>query len=506
MRNGSLIEDKPAMRPFPGVILFLDPDIGRDTARLRRPVNVRTFFMGFSGLLLLLFTANAAPADSGPGLKFYSAVLERTMGHHADFIWPDYDWNGLTVLLVDPADRQALRWRIENVNQVRRGVSTPVAFNEIPGWMLQGSWSSGTWRERLTLSVRFDPTAGDQLDRLELLYHEAFHIMGQSSWSERPGSRLRGDSYPENWEIRFFRHQLMRRLMQAYCGRDPTAIGRAIFWQQALETQYSHELRQLAGVDRIEGSAEYVGILSAAFSRYPDSAEARRNHLHRRIETLYRTKWGNFEYSRSMKEGESYGIGCMAGLILDDLDIHGWKTRVTAGETLMDVLVTHAAPIEDRGDAALKVKIEKAYTEQNERLKKVVECFKAREKDPRYLGLVLPFAWQAGSFSRQGFCYFLDDADGTGMPRQLVLGMTAGFISPDQRIHVDIDGAVVEMVTRPYPGGGFGYFYLPVKASQLEIGDEQTASIHGEQVRADHLRGGIHNVNGKRVFVPLNRE
>lgn len=181
------------------------------------------------------------------------------------------------------------------------------------------------------------------LDRLmTFTAHENFHNVDQDPknpvhqhtqecrWHK--GSHFARGLSANEGEVSLLRQQLMNALYKAYQAPKGSqererGLAQVRGWSEKFAGQYPDEFAQLRGVDRIEGTAEYVGMMSSIIGSLgcePDQSQKHKlilEHLKDRFTPMVQSV-----------DQQSYFIGAVFGLLLDDLEVDSWKEQVMTTE------------------------------------------------------------------------------------------------------------------------------------------------------------------------------
>lgn len=187
----------------------------------------------------------------------------------------------------------------------------------------------------------------DPLSRpLDLLTHEAYHGVDQdpahkcnahngTGWARPMGPRTYNGSDADKSEISLSRAHIMHYLKQA--AENPLqrkqALSEAILWYRRLKEKFPDAVKTLNLVDRREGSASYVGIKSAAIAKV--GCNASKDALKKAMLEIGRHRFSDVPMDH---DRQSYGLGTLAGMVLDEMGYNNWKSETTAGKSPLDVL------------------------------------------------------------------------------------------------------------------------------------------------------------------------
>ncbi|MEA3492870.1 MAG: hypothetical protein U9R38_00620 [Candidatus Margulisiibacteriota bacterium] len=415
------------------------------------------------------------------GAKEVGRALSESTLDYPNNVWPGSGWKDLLVVMLDNEGKKAFVW-----NRDQEGGVGEVSYSALPpNLRTDGNWSRSKWKERIALSVALEKSNYDIDDILILLCHEGFHIVGQALWKSKSGATFRGDIYPENWRPRYLRRMIMDALYRAFVKKERGAVGESVYWHNLYSVQFPEEKNRNFEVDRLEGSAEYVGLFGVVFGRLGSGASKLKlyDDLRKLFARRWKTKYNNFHHKGSLKEGESYAIGPLAGFILDLKGIKGWKLRVAGGETPMDVLAKSVPPLKAAEDLGIKEKVIKYYELKNIELKNIIDAYEEKTDSLEYVLIAAPLDWAAGgSWGRKGFLSF--------GKKKMIVGLDGKFYSPDSPSNIQVKGVNAELIFAPYPAGKniFGYVVFPVKKDKSINNSILTDNIKGYALQLERDR------------------
>ncbi|HEY3074726.1 MAG TPA: hypothetical protein VGJ74_06095 [Burkholderiales bacterium] len=283
----------------------------------------------------------------------------------AERVWPGVPWETLAFVFHEPHSGGATliarkrgddRWAIEPLAAERLGAIHPSA--------LKASFALIELDGRRTLLTRIDARANeDEAQRAtEVALHEAFHKIGQRHFRSADNV-FRGPQLPANVEVRAMRRMLAERLLF----EDAGAIPKAAYWHKRYVSSDPSRGQTTSALDRIEGSAEFVGILGTALAELGCTAPTHK--IHERALQYVSAKW-TARYDRlfdSFPDVESYVIGAAASLRLDMKNAPRWRDEVASGRTPAELLLEQIEPANDVEDAATVARLRKSYDSLNRR-------------------------------------------------------------------------------------------------------------------------------------------
>jgi hypothetical protein len=418
--------------------------------------------------------------DREPALLIAQIITPALM-NCPDRIWPGYRWGDFQALMVDNVKSTAFLW-----NGNGRGDLTPVTHGDLPPDFRKEGWNVGNWQESPTLSISLRDFGGDPETLAYLIIHEGFHHLVQSSW-RNPYESLRGSTYPEEWHSRYLRRRIMASLFGTFAGEDPEALGHAIWWQRRYEKEYPDDARENRDTDVTEGTAETAGLLGSALGKQGCAAPNRQilEELRPWIRDLWKKRWDNLDYELTVRDGESYAIGALAGLILESRGVP-WKERAAAGETPMEILAGDATPLPDIDDPVMAARVRDHYRQRNKEFGAIVEGYLAASGSREYIRLAVPLDWTVGA--TLGGKGFLNFRTGRGF-RKLVIATNGEFTAADKIPRIRFRDALAELAKGTYPFGHTeGYLVTVVPADALRQMDDGSFSVASDTVRAAGLR------------------
>lgn len=439
--------------------------------------------LGVAATLIITGCAGLDPQriDNREPALLITQIITPALVKCPDRIWPGYRWGNLQALMVDNVKGTAFLW-----NGNGRGDLTTVTHGDLPPDFRKDGWNVGSWQGSPTLSISLRDFGGDPDTLAYLIIHEGFHHLVQNSW-RNPYESLRGSTYPEEWHARYLRRRIMASLFKAFTGDDLEALGHAIWWLKQYEKEYPDDARENRDTDITEGTAETAGLLGSALGKQGCAASNRQilEELRPWIRDLWKKRWDNLDYELTIRDGESYAIGALAGLILESRGIP-WKERAAAGETPMEILAGEATPLPDVDDPVLAARVWDHYRQRNEEFGSLVGGYLTASGSREYLHLAVPLDWTVGgTLGGKGFLNF---RGGKGF-RRLVIAANGDFTAADNVPRVRIHDALAELAKGAYPfGHAEGYLVTLIPADSLERIDDGSFSIASGTVRATRLR------------------
>ncbi|MFH1387216.1 MAG: hypothetical protein ABIH50_06090 [bacterium] len=421
--------------------------------------------------------------SGGEDARIIGQALNTALLGQSSRVWPGTPWAKLQVAIVGRQDSFTYLWNTEG-----NRLLVKTWKNQLPAELSDCSyWHISRWKGRDILVVCVNDYNNDIDEILELICHEGFHLVGQAGWAKDKENGWRGDVYPEKIEPRLLRRELMNSLYEHIRGNSSASLGEAVYWHNKYCLEFPAEKKEQEYTDRIEGSADYVGLLGAALGRLGIAAsnEAILADVRKRLARRWKNKYNNFLYQGSLKEGESYAIGAMAGLALERIKVPGWQEKVAQGKTPMDILAENAPPLPTFQDPTIIEKVDNYYQNKNRELGSLLGRFFQETGTTEYSSLLLPLDWAVGgTWNRKSFFAYYDN----GTPRRFIVSLAGKFRSPASS-DLEIKGSLAEMIMGRYPLNNdlYGYVVVPFPASSLVISAEGSASLDTKNISARKL-------------------
>lgn len=379
------------------------------------------------------------------------AALDVAMYECPERIWPDVEasYRSSQVLLASEAENRAWVWNYQ------QGDGEPPRVNEGPLDSLPPEWTSffniNQLGGALTLGISLDATqeTNDSIMMgggvvwpdfaTSLTFHEGFHFLSsQDDWNVGSGSR--SAPYPEPWEPRYLRAQLLRSLLADVNGEDSLAA--AAHWRERLHTEHADETELSRPYDCTEGSAEYVSLMMSALAEL--GCDATDDEL--LALAISHLPDGMFLGGETFDSGrEYYDLGVLAGLLLRRDAVPGWELKVEDGDSPADQLLADVVPAAQPDDPALQADAQAAVDARNTVVGAEIEPMLEAMQDPEYTRIVVSMGWVLGSFRLGGFYYLAEDPNLT----DVFLTFSASM-GPPSGVPIEIDQlTVIAGVTTP---------------------------------------------------------
>lgn len=264
------------------------------------------------------------------------------------------------------------------------------------------------WKGRPTVYLGIaDDTRHDQQtvpDAFTLATHEAYHFFAQNQaaeWADTTSTSSRAADLPLQFVPRQYRAQLLLQLQQAIKSVNvrQNALGHASYWYQCWKREFPAEASRIALIDRIEGSAQYVGFIGQLLAEgHTFSSPHWQSDMQAQALVDIIKKQEKNQYKPLSIAQESYFPGQLSGVLLDLAGVV-WLPRVAQGETPLAILLEPVAPIAERGDTALNAHIQQAVENKSRQAQEQLAPFLRLRLAKKTQYLLLPDTSMQGSFT-----------------------------------------------------------------------------------------------------------
>lgn len=350
--------------------------------------------------LVFLFAATIGVLAESPSASpvetsdLYSAAQKLTvMTECPDRVWPDYSWKKYQVVFADSSQQNAVLWnrQSETSSQPSLTVLPASTFTRLA----PGGFASAQYKGAYTF-LTFRSNSDGAYGLVFRTIHEVFHDTAQSRMQQQS---FRGESYPENWRARYYRFEMIRELRQAVLTGRAEYVRAGAFWNHRLISEFPADDDITRPTDVLEGSAEYVGRIGAALAFLGCNA------TEQRLMDEVKLSAGSDAVS-FFKEGESYRIGFLAGLILRMQHRPGWEKRVASGQRIADILFENVEPEARPEDPLASAQYKEHFDKRNSEIRGIGEAFFAASESASDYVVAVPMAYTVGSYGSSGHVRF----------------------------------------------------------------------------------------------------
>jgi hypothetical protein len=348
-------------------------------------------------LLDLPFGVLAETASVAGGVEtseLYRAAQKLTvMTECPDRVWPNYSWQKLQVVFAEPSQENAILWnpQSETSNPPKEMVLPAKNFARLA----PGGFASGSYEGAYTF-LMFRSASDDTYNVVFRTIHEVFHDIAQTNMPRDP---FRGEQYPENWKARYYRWEMLRELRLAMLTGRSEHIGASAFWNLRWTSEFRADYENTRVIDVLEGSAEYAGRIGAALAG--TGCKATEQQLMDEAKTRVGSDAVDF-----FKEGESYRLGFLAGLLLRMQHRPNWEKRVAGGERITDILFEKVEPATQPENSLAAAQFREHFEKRNIEIRGVGETFFTASESASNYVVAIPMAYSVGSYGASGHVRF----------------------------------------------------------------------------------------------------
>ncbi|MEK7403691.1 MAG: hypothetical protein AAB225_01155 [Acidobacteriota bacterium] len=420
-----------------------------------------------------LFPSNTGQARAPEAIDI-AAERFSAMFHCSERIWPQFRWDEIQVAFISPQSGRALLWNHQTGTPKSPAplvVGLPAAqFGPVPPGHFMFAIRAGA----KTILV-WHRTAQTAADLIKVAIHETFHQVAQR---EMPGCR-RGDYYPEDGEARYVRFELLRSLTEALQNRDDLALQRAAYWRQLLLAEHPRDVDLTSCLDLREGTAEFVSMIGTSLTERGCKVTDERLVA----ETTRRLRITPDLADKLNKDDDSYRLGLVACLLLEQRGVKGWRAKASSFGNLMLQLFSDITPLSHVDvDSSLAQRIGERYLKRNAELKPVVETLMRRRQSDGFWVIAVPERFMYGAYRANGFIR----TDLAGL-NDIIRGFTAVYRSSSGYLEIKSQDVVSARVLIG-EGIDLKYFFVERTAVQQEKGGLYAIRYEGVNGRSLRLR------------------
>lgn len=288
-------------------------------------------------------------------------------------VWPTYDYTQHNFVLFYLDDQGLIKEaRLLNAKENRK--LKKEEYEKITPPNPEG-YDQLTFEGKPSIVMSVDDTVMQQKNSVKELYktatHEMVHFYYQSGIQTSADSS-RSQIYPIEKTPRLYRQMLYSRLIQAFENPDKEAeyLGKAKYWLDKYNSEFKSEADGIRATDIAEATARYSENFGTFVGKNL-SAQEQRKEAEKAIPK---------EQIFLAADKESYEIGYVAALILDQKDPNWKESYYATGKGIPEVLLEAVSPIADEPDKELADKItEKIKTSNQDAQGKLKDIIAAKD-------------------------------------------------------------------------------------------------------------------------------
>lgn len=258
-------------------------------------------------------------------------------------VWPGYDYTNHNLLIFYLDEEGAVKEaELLNVNENR--ALEKKEYEDITPPNPEG-YDQIQFQNKPSIVMSVDDTVMETENSVNELYktatHEIVHFYYQKDVQASADSS-RSQMYPIERAPRILRRMIYTRLIQAFENpdRQDEYLDKAKFWLDKYNDEYKSEADRIRATDIAEATARYTENFGLFIGKNLSKGDLRKEADKRiRKEQIF-----------IAADKESYEIGYVAGLILDEKDPNWKETFYVTGKGIPEVLLENRTPISDEPD------------------------------------------------------------------------------------------------------------------------------------------------------------
>lgn len=341
-------------------------------------------------VFLSAFTQNQAPSE----VQLLTENFNTAMMSCPQKIWSNYKWDGLKIVLMYPSKNDSWIW------DATTNKTQTISNTELPTSAIGSMYEFFELNGHKVMSLNMGE---DISDVFKLGVHEFFHHIGQENWTiNQTGGR--GTLYPLDGVPRFYRRMIYDNLKQYFQTGNQISLGHAKYWFNKWTLEFSNETQ--ATTDGYEGTAKYVEIMAAAVIKLGCSATNEK--IKAEIINIVTSDFGFSVSGQHLAlDSEGYEIGGLAAFILkfSEFKLSDWNSRISAGETPLQVLLEPVVPIVEPPPAGLMDQFEQAAQKVNEERGPILDNDISNWNNKSYIRVPAPYSWLQSNLMPQFFAH-----------------------------------------------------------------------------------------------------
>ena len=316
---------------------------------------VNTFFYSklfLAPLTLLMF-------GCATGLKETQSVIDKTtkamVRNDKAQVWPNFNILDHSIIFISHNSH----WVELFENKGRTQLAYTVWKEKIPDF--PQSYSRRVIDRKNILVVNVDwANENTWKSLLDIIYHEGFHEFEQKGWNREKLSKGRGSYYPLQVIPRYFRWEALQSLEAYLKSHSKKDLQIYSYWYFKWKTNFKEEYDNFT--DLIEGSAQFYA--NAMTANLAQTATSHKDHF-------YSTPLMKQNFSDKFDLSfESYILGTLSSIILDQLNVKNWKASVEKGTSPLELLAKTHKPKRAKTNNVAQGRFLKASLREMEKIDK----------------------------------------------------------------------------------------------------------------------------------------
>ncbi len=411
------------------------------------------FVTMFAFLVPFMVSAHEGPRE----VRIMADKFNATMMVCPEKIWPSYNWDGLTVVMLYPKQEFSWLWDASS-NSISR-----IDNNSLPSSASGSFYAFFDLNGRKSMSLNMEEGIKEVF---QLGIHEFFHHHGQSNWTRAENSGGRGTEYPVSWQPRLYRRMIFENLKRYLESNNSLDLRKAKFWFDRWTNEYPNESR--ATTDGYEGTAEYVETMAEVVAKFGCAApdETLKSSVIAQIKSDFGFSVGGQHFGL---DSEGYEIGGLSALILRFKESHlaSWTSRISKGETPLKVLLESVKSVDDFASQELIKMFQNSAQRINAERAPLLDQDIANWSNKSFVRVAAPYKWLQSNLFPKFF------AQSSHLNIGLYpLSTTHHYLSPDRRsdFKLKTNAILFSHYSQACPSQ---YLYTLVPNSQIQMKNGQ---------------------------------
>lgn len=316
--------------------------------------------------------------------KFAHEIGERVKTHwpHMEKVWAGHNYSEHNfVLLKLDENINVQEGYLLNAQGTKKLEKKDYESIELPQ---PGGYTKSDFQGKKSVIVSVDDEIIKNESKIDEIYrlgtHELVHFYHQDNIKEDE-NESRSIKYPIDKTPRIYREMVYKHLIEAYekPEKQEESLGKAKFWYEKWKKEFADEYLGIKNTDIAEGTARYLENFGAFITENISEKDLKDNAIKniKKKDVL------------GSADAESYELGYVAALILDQKNPK-WKDNFyKSHKTLEETLLENVKVVEDKVDPTVEEKVTKDIDKYNKEAEVQLKEITEAEKDKSVAYLVL---------------------------------------------------------------------------------------------------------------------
>lgn len=426
-------------------------------------------------------TSSASKKETKEFRNFAKKLGEEIKKHwpYMDKVWPGYNYKNHNVVFFNISESGSIKeaWLInaDGSRKLSDGEYTKITPPQ------PGGYDKISFEGKPSISISADEKSIKEDNALDNFYrittHEIVHFYYQKEATNNFDVGNRYQEYPLDKTPRLYRKMVYKNLIEAY--ENPTkeneSLGKAKYWLDKWKKEFSQEYKDIKSTDIVESTARYTENIGSFITDKLTKEEFEKNAKN------------NIKKNEDFlsADSESYEIGYVAALILDNKSPN-WKNNFyKEGMTVEEKLLENVKEIPEKPDSEVEKRINKTVDQYNKTTAKSIEDIIKSEKDKKIPYLRLDINKSESSLASSGMLKY----NGKNVIEEYINGFKVG----DKSIKIDRKNVIDVMSENG----------SPIIEVPLDIPYEYKSgilTIKSEKLTVEGIKAVESNDNGRKIL------